>query len=50
MIRIKKPVRRKTNGSYRVLYAANDRPIVVSILPGDVLEFRARPETEFIKK
>jgi hypothetical protein len=34
-----KPVRRVTQGSYAVLYA-KARPIIVSILPGDVLEFR----------
>ncbi len=34
-----KPVTRRTRQSYSVLYA-RPRPIVVSILPGDVLEFR----------
>jgi hypothetical protein len=31
---------RKTEGAYRVLYAAEARQVVVAILPGDVLEFR----------
>lgn len=39
---ITKPVKRKTNGTYNVLYCSprHARPIVVAILPGDVLEFR----------
>lgn len=39
MTEIKKPVTRKTRMPYSVLYA-KARPIVVSIKPGDVLEFR----------
>lgn len=39
MTRINKPVSRATRESYAVLYA-KARPIVVSIRPGDVLEFR----------
>ena len=34
-----KPVRRKTVQPYRILYA-QARPIIVSLAPGDVLEFR----------
>lgn len=39
---IDKKVQRRTRDSYRVLYAPGyrARPIVVAILPGDVLEFR----------
>jgi hypothetical protein len=42
MTTIDRPVKRRTNNRYNVLYcsAAKARPIVVSILPGDVLEFR----------
>lgn len=39
MTRILRPVRRATARSYAVLYQ-KARPIVVSIIPGDVLEFR----------
>lgn len=39
MTRIRKALSRATNGSYTVLYT-KARPIVVTILPGDVLEFR----------
>jgi len=39
---IKRPVIRQTRYKYRVLYASGSKakPIVVTILPGDVLEFR----------
>lgn len=42
MIEIKKPVRRKTSGHYNVLYCSprHARKVIVSIIPGDVLEFR----------
>jgi hypothetical protein len=42
MTEIGKPVKRRTQGSYSVLYSSprKARRIVVSILPGDVLEFR----------
>jgi hypothetical protein len=33
-------VRRKTRLAYVVLYAGKARPIVVSLLPGDVISFR----------
>jgi hypothetical protein len=41
-IEIRKPVRRKTVGQYNVLYCSprHARRVVVSIVPGDVLEFR----------
>jgi hypothetical protein len=34
-----KPVRRKTQGEYRILFNQS-RKIVVTLAPGDVLEFR----------
>ena len=42
MTTLNHPVRRKTQRAYNVLYhaAKNARPVVVSLLPGDVLEFR----------
>ena len=42
MTTINRPVKRRTNHRYNVLYcsASKARPIVVAILPGDVLEFR----------
>lgn len=39
MTELTKPVHRKSGRSYAVLYA-KARPIVVTMLPGDVLEFR----------
>lgn len=36
---IKKPVSRRTRQAYSTLYV-KARPVVVTILPGDVLEFR----------
>lgn len=37
-----KAVKRRTRNEYRVLYPSGStaRPVVVAILPGDVLEFR----------
>jgi hypothetical protein len=40
MTSLKRPLRRKTTGHYAVLYVGDRRPIVVSLLPGDVIEFR----------
>jgi hypothetical protein len=42
MTSLAKPVRRKTRGAFNVLYsgARNARPIVVALVPGDVIEFR----------
>lgn len=40
MTTLKKPVQRSTTGRYAVLYASDRRPIVVSLLPGDVIAFR----------
>jgi hypothetical protein len=42
MTEIKKAVRRRTSGTYNVLYCSprHARKVVVSIIPGDVLEFR----------
>jgi hypothetical protein len=40
MTSLKRPLRRKTAGNYAVLYVGDRRPIVVSLLPGDVIEFR----------
>ncbi len=42
MTAITRPVKRRTNGTYNVLYASASkaRPIIVTILPGDILEFR----------
>lgn len=39
MTSLEKPVRRKTRGAYSVLYT-RPRQIVVSLMPGDFLEFR----------
>lgn len=39
MIDIKKAVHRRTRGTYSTLYA-KPRQVVVSIMPGDVLQFR----------
>lgn len=41
---ITKPVARVTREAYRVLYASGmkAKPVVVAILPGDVLEFREK--------
>lgn len=39
MTRLLKPVRRATRHEYRVLYS-QQRPIVVSLEPGDVIVFR----------
>lgn len=41
---LNKPVSRVTREAYRVLYAGANRakPVVVTILPGDVLEFREK--------
>lgn len=39
MTLLEKPVRRKTRGAYSVLYS-RPRQIVVSLMPGDFLEFR----------
>lgn len=39
MIEIRKPVKRRTVAVYRVLYN-QPRPIVVTLAPGDVLQFR----------
>jgi hypothetical protein len=39
MTELRKPVRRKTASAYATLYRKS-RVIVVSLLPGDVLEFR----------
>lgn len=39
MTSLEKPVRRKTRGAYSVLYA-RPRQIVVSLMPGDFIEFR----------
>ncbi len=42
MTELKKAVTRRTRHSYNVLYsgARSARPIIVTLLPGDVLEFR----------
>ncbi len=40
MTELTKPVKRVTQGTYRVLRIGYPRKIVVTILPGDVLEFR----------
>jgi hypothetical protein len=39
MTRLEKPVSRATRGEYSVLYAKR-RAVVVTLLPGDVIEFR----------
>jgi hypothetical protein len=41
VIKITKPVRRITKGSYSVLYVSA-RPIVVGIEPGDIIAFREK--------
>lgn len=42
MTEIRKAVRRRTAGTYNVLYCSprKARKVVVAIIPGDVLEFR----------
>jgi methyl coenzyme M reductase subunit C len=40
MIEIKRPVSRRTRSAYNVLYRHKPRQIVVSLMPGDLLEFR----------
>lgn len=39
MTLLEKPVHRKTRGAYSVLYA-RPRQIIVSLMPGDLLQFR----------
>jgi hypothetical protein len=39
MTPLKKPIQRSTTGRYAVLYVGDRRPIVVSLLPGDVIAF-----------
>lgn len=39
MLTLHKAIHRKTAGVYKTLYAS-PRPIVVSLMPGDVIEFR----------
>lgn len=39
MTPLRKDVRRKTTGQYRVLYSQS-REIVVTLKPGDIIEFR----------
>lgn len=43
---ISKPLQRRTRDSYRVLYASESRPIVVSVMPGDLLGFREHGRRE----
>ena len=40
MTTLTKPLHRSTTGRYAVLYTSNRRPIIVSLLPGDVIAFR----------
>jgi hypothetical protein len=40
MTTLTRPLRRATARHYSVLYAGDRRPIIVSLLPGDVIEFR----------
>lgn len=39
MTNLEKPVHRKTRGAYSILYTRPEK-IVVSLLPGDLLQFR----------
>jgi len=40
MRRLKRRVSRVTVGEYRVLHVGKPRPIVLTLTPGDVIEFR----------
>jgi hypothetical protein len=40
MTTLTRPLRRATARPYAVLYVGDRRPIIVSLLPGDVIEFR----------
>lgn len=39
---LSKPTTRQTRGVYRVLYASKSREIIVTLLPGDIMEFREK--------
>ena len=40
MTTLTRPLERSTTGRYSVLYVGDRRPIVVALLPGDVIAFR----------
>ena len=40
MTTLTRPLQRSTTGRYAVLYVGDRRPIVVALLPGDVIAFR----------
>ena len=40
MTTLTRPLQRSTTGRYAVLYVGDRRPIVVTLLPGDVIAFR----------
>jgi hypothetical protein len=40
MTTLTRPLRRATARTYAVLYVGDRRPIIVSLLPGDVIAFR----------
>ena len=40
MTSLTRPLQRSTTGRYAVLYVGDRRPIIVSLLPGDVIAFR----------
>jgi hypothetical protein len=40
MTTLTKPLHRSTTGRYAVLYVGDRRPIVITLLPGDVIAFR----------
>jgi hypothetical protein len=40
MTTLTRPLQRSTTGRYAVLYVGDRRPIIVSLLPGDVIAFR----------
>lgn len=40
MTLLEKPIHRKTRGAYSVLYFRRPRQLIVSLLPGDLIEFR----------
>ena len=40
MTTLTRPLQRSTTGHYAVLYVSDRRPIIVTLLPGDVIAFR----------
>lgn len=40
MTPLNRPLSRRTQHEYRVIYSSKSSPIVVTLLPGDVMKFR----------